>query len=175
MSNFNYGIDCGNEETAQKLYSWIEKLNLYQDGLDLSEARISIISKSTLVSELKKYAEQEKINLTVEVWSTELEYDEAESTDGLKIHTFQFEKLDKANSKAKKTKYKAYAGNKKSIDEFDKWLAACGSDGLEITGHWVPEEEWGSFGTEFMGGDDKFYKDAKKQWLAKGVVIDKLK
>lgn len=54
MSNFNYGIDCDNEKTAEKLYSWIEKLNLYQDGLDLSEARISIISKSTLVSELKK-------------------------------------------------------------------------------------------------------------------------
>jgi len=63
---------------------------LYQDGLDISEARISIISKSTLVDELKKYAEQEKICLTVEVWSIELEYDEAESTGDLEIHTFQF-------------------------------------------------------------------------------------
>lgn len=91
MSNFNYGIDCENEKTAQKLYSWIENLNLYQDGLDLSETRISIISKNTLVNELKEYAEQEKINLTIEVWPIELEYDEAESTGDLEIHTLQFQ------------------------------------------------------------------------------------
>ena len=56
MANFNFGIDCPNEESAEKLREFIESLDFFQDELDADEERVSLISKQGLLEELKKYA-----------------------------------------------------------------------------------------------------------------------
>ncbi len=56
MANFNFGIDCPNEESAEKLREFIESLDFFQDELDADEERVSLISKQGLLEELKKHA-----------------------------------------------------------------------------------------------------------------------
>ena len=43
MANFNYGIDCPNEESAEKLREFIESLDFFQDELDADEERVSVL------------------------------------------------------------------------------------------------------------------------------------
>ena len=55
MANFNIGIDCPDEIVAKKLHKFIERIELYQDGLDVYEDRVSLISKQGLLPEIKKF------------------------------------------------------------------------------------------------------------------------
>ena len=37
MANFNIGIDCPSEDSAEKLRKFIESLDFFQDELDVDE------------------------------------------------------------------------------------------------------------------------------------------
>jgi hypothetical protein len=45
MANFNFGIDCQSVDDADGLLSYLDSLNLYMDGLDSEDERLSVISK----------------------------------------------------------------------------------------------------------------------------------
>lgn len=89
MANFNMGIDCPSEEAAEKLKDAIESIDIYQDGLDAQEERVSVISKQGLLEELKKYASANSVELSVEVWPEDMEYDEAEESDDMETHEYK--------------------------------------------------------------------------------------
>jgi hypothetical protein len=86
MANYNFGIDCKDKSSAEELSRFISKLNIYQDGLDRQDVRVMLVSKSSLIEELKKYAKKHGGLEIVEVWPSDLEYDEAESSGSLEVH-----------------------------------------------------------------------------------------
>ena len=43
MTNFNIGIDCPSEDSAEKLREFIESLDFFQDELDADEERVSVL------------------------------------------------------------------------------------------------------------------------------------
>ena len=43
MANFNIGIDCPSEDSAEKLREFIESLDFFQDELDADEERVSVL------------------------------------------------------------------------------------------------------------------------------------
>ena len=88
MSIYNYSIDCESESTAKKLHDYISDINLYQDGLDVDESRVSVISKQSLLDELQRFSKQFKAHLVVEIWPESLEYDEAEASGDLESKIF---------------------------------------------------------------------------------------
>jgi len=88
MANYNYGIDCQTGEVAQLLHDQIAETDIYQDGLDVSDERVSVISKTALLDILKGFAAEEKTALSVEVWPDDVEYDEAEAGGSLELHSF---------------------------------------------------------------------------------------
>lgn len=53
-------------------------LDIYQDGLDAYDERVSMISKQGLLPELETFSKTEKIGLYIEVWSEDEELDGAE-------------------------------------------------------------------------------------------------
>jgi len=176
MAQFNYGINCDNHNKSHKLYKFIEGLNIVQDGLDVEDTRVSVISNSQLIKEIQNYASLNEGEVRVEVWSTDLEYDEAESKN--KIEIFEFEGKKKGGKSAdliKLSKFKTYSGVKDSLDNFKQWLINSDPLGLEITSEWKPEVEYGSYGIEFRCEDPKFDKLSNKEWMTKGVVTEKLK
>jgi len=56
MSGFNYGIDCQSGADAASLYDYIDGLNIFQDGLDVDEERVSVISNQALLDSLREFA-----------------------------------------------------------------------------------------------------------------------
>ena len=88
MANFNFGIDCPNEESAEKLREFIESLDFFQDELDADEERVSLISKQGLLEELKKYASEKSIELSIEVWPEGMEWDYAEDSGDIELFKF---------------------------------------------------------------------------------------
>jgi len=176
MAKFNFGINCDNQIKAQKLYKFIEGLNIVQDGLDAENTRVSVISNSQLIKEIEKYASLTEGEVRVEVWSTDLEYDYAESKNKIEIFEFEGKKKDKKTTGLiKLTKFKAYSGVKDNIDKFKLWLIKTAPAGLEIISEWKPEVEYGSYGIEFRCEDPKFDKLSDKEWMTKGVITEKLK
>ena len=53
--------------------------------------------------------------------------------------------------------------------------AARGLPGLEVIEQWEPQVEHGTYGIEFLCTDLKFAKTANENWIAQGVVTEKLK
>ncbi len=86
MANFNFGIDCESKNAAEKLNKFISELNIYQDGLDCQDTRVMVISKSSLIAELKRFGKNGGGIVTIEVWPSDQEYDEAESSGKLEVH-----------------------------------------------------------------------------------------
>lgn len=176
MAQFNYGINCYDQNKAQKLYKFIKGLNMVQDGLDVEDTRVSVISNPQLIKEIEKYASLIEGEVLVEVWSTDLEYDEAESKN--KIEIFEYEgkkKREKSADLIKLSNFKTYSGVKDSVDNFKQWLINSAPLGLEIISEWKPEFEYGSYGIEFRCEDPRFDKLSNKEWMSKGVVTEKLK
>ena len=79
MASYNIGFDCNSEQEAEKLHAFIVSLDLYQDGLDLYGDRVSLVSKHGLITEVSKFCSDEGMEVEAEIWSEELDYDEAES------------------------------------------------------------------------------------------------
>jgi len=88
MANFNFGIDCPTEDSATGLHAYIEGLDFYRDGLDVDEERVSLVSKQGLLEELKAYASRESVELSVEVWPEDSDYDEAEESGDLEVFDY---------------------------------------------------------------------------------------
>jgi hypothetical protein len=88
MANFNFGIDCPNEESAEKLRGFIESLDFFQDELDADEERVSLISKQGLLEELKKYASENSMELSIEVWPEGMEWDYAGDSGDIELFNF---------------------------------------------------------------------------------------
>lgn len=88
MACFNFGIDCPSEEIASALQQSIESTNIFKDGLDCCDERVSVISNSSMKDVLKDFAAQHQVELSVEVWPEDLEYDEAEESDQVESYSF---------------------------------------------------------------------------------------
>ena len=88
MANFNFGIDCPNEESAEKLRGFIGSLDFFQDELDADEERVSLISKQGLLEELKKYASENSMELSIEVWPEGMDWDAAEDSGDIELFNF---------------------------------------------------------------------------------------
>ena len=88
MANFNIGIDCPSEVSAEKLRDYIDSLDFYQEGLEVDEERVSLISKQGLLDELKKYASENSIELSIEVWPEGIDWDDAENSEDIERFNF---------------------------------------------------------------------------------------
>lgn len=88
MALFNYGIDCLTEDDAKEIANSISSLEIYQDGLDTQEERISVISNQALKLELKKIAQKNAIAISVEIWPEDEDFDDAESNGNLETFTY---------------------------------------------------------------------------------------
>ena len=89
MANFNFGIDCPDSDSAEKLMNHIKGVDLYQDGLDFDDERVSVISKSGMLEVLKGFASANSLELSVEVWPEDMEYDDAEESGDMELHSFE--------------------------------------------------------------------------------------
>jgi hypothetical protein len=88
MANFNYGIDCEDDTVAEKLFNYIESLEIYQDGLDQQDERVTLISKQGIIPDLEKWAKANNTQIDVEVWPEDKEYDEAEEAGELEVYNY---------------------------------------------------------------------------------------
>ena len=79
MANFNIGFDCTSQDDAVKIHDYIASLDLFQDGLQHDEERVSLISKQGLIDEVSKFCADNSVSVEVEVWPEGMDYDEAES------------------------------------------------------------------------------------------------
>ena len=64
------------------------KYDIYQDGLDAQEERVSVISKQGLLPELETFAKANSTDLYVEVWPDDEELDESEETGNLETYEY---------------------------------------------------------------------------------------
>ena len=88
MANFNFGIDLPSEKLAKELKAELELTDIYVDGLDHDEERVSVISKQGILDVLKNWALKNSIELSVEVWPEGLEYDEAEENGEMEFFSY---------------------------------------------------------------------------------------
>ncbi len=174
MASFNYGIDCEDDKKAKKLWQFISRLNIAQDGLDLSSERVSVMAGQALLEELKGYASAQPGALVVEVWPAERDYDDAESDGVLEVHEIKG-KPTRAAAASGPTRFKAYAGTADNCQAFRAWLDASPPQGLEILEQWEPAIEGGSWGIDFRCDDPNFAKSTNTQWVAKGIVLEKVR
>ena len=174
MASFNYGIDCEDDKKAKKLWQFISRLNIAQDGLDLSEERVSVIAGQALLEELKGYASAQPGDLVAEVWPADRDYDDAESGGALEVYSIKG-KPTRAKAASGPTRFKAYAGSQGNCQAFRAWLDTTPPPGLEILEQWEPAIEGGSWGIDFRCDDPNFAKSANTQWGAKGIVLEKVR
>jgi hypothetical protein len=88
MATFRYGIDCDSSDVALDLAKMIEALEMFQDDLEVSDERVSLCSNQSLLAELEKFSEQNSAALAVEVWPSDLDFDEAESSGALEFYNY---------------------------------------------------------------------------------------
>ena len=88
MATFRYGIDCDSSDVALDLAKMIEALEIFQDDLEVSDQRVSLCSNQSLLAELEKFSEQNSAALAVEVWPSDLDFDEAESSGALEFYNY---------------------------------------------------------------------------------------
>lgn len=174
MANFNYGINCENNKMAEKLYKFIGNMNIYQDGLDISEERVMLISSSSLKDEIKKYSDTATGEISVEIWPDGLEYDEAEEKNKIEFLEFKGKKSKKTDSESLSS-FRSYSGSLENIEAFKKWLSAQAIDGFSVVETWEPQVEYGSYGIEYTAKEPKLDKSIGKEWVKKGVITEKKK
>jgi hypothetical protein len=175
MTQLNYGINCEDHKKALKLEKYIASINIVQDGLDVSEERVSVISNQHLILEIEKFSKKNEGSIRVEVWNVDLEFDEAESEGKLEIIELEGKVSSKISTSTKLAKFKSYSGDKSNIAKFKSWLAKLNLGQFAIISEWVPEVEYGTYGIEFECEDPKFDKIADKEWMSKGIITEKLK
>lgn len=174
MARFNYGVDCEDDRKTRKLWQYIARLKMSLDGLEMSEARVSVIASQALLDELRAYARDNAGDLRVEIWPEQLEYDDAESDGALEAYELPG-KASRAAATSGPSRFKTYAGSREHLEAFKAWLSGLTSSGIEITAQWEPQTDAGSYGVEFRCNDAKFNKLANKEWVARGVVTEKLR
>jgi hypothetical protein len=91
MANFNYKITCPSADVAQCIGANILNIDIYLDGLDVQDEEVTVISKQTLTDEICVMSMNDKIDLMVEVWPEDMEYDEAEMTNNINEYNFEDE------------------------------------------------------------------------------------
>ena len=67
---------------------FIESLDFFQDELDADEERVSLISKQGLLEELKKYASENSMELSIEVWPEGMDWDDAEDSGDIELFNY---------------------------------------------------------------------------------------
>jgi len=175
MSNYNFGIECELEKTAEDLLTYIETLDLYSDSLDIFESRVSLVSKNTLLDGLLKFAEKQKALLQIELWPENLEYDDAESRGVVETKVFDFKPKSKSTGKIKILNFKVYAGDEAVINRVGTWITNGQFENLAVVSKWEPEDEFGTWGIEFTYSDPKIPKTIKAEWLKNGVICELVK
>ena len=109
--------------------------------------------------------------MTIEVWSTDTEYDDAEANGTLEV----FQVTGKpSKGGGKPSKYATYCGQKNNIQKFKKWLTDLNPEGLNIIEEWELADI-DNYGIEFTCNDASFDSLADKEWLPKGVITEKKK
>lgn len=175
MASFNYGMNCGTRKMAEKLFLHIEKMNISQDGLDLSEERVSVISNQALAEEIRKYSTTVTGEVLMEVWPEGMEYDEAEAKGKLEVYELKGKKPKTSAADTSPAHYRAYAGNEVNLGKFRDWLVDQKLQGFGIVEEWVPQVEHGTFGLQFTCLDRQYDKVMKAQWPSQGVITEKVR
>jgi hypothetical protein len=88
MATFRYGIDCDSSDVALDLAKMIEALEIFQDDLEVSDQRVSLCSNQSLLAELEKFSELNSAALAIEVWPSDLDFDEADSSGTLEFYNY---------------------------------------------------------------------------------------
>ena len=88
MATFRYGIDCDSSDVALDLAKMIEALEIFQDDLEVSDQRVSFCSNQSLLAELEKFSELNSAALAIEVWPSDLDFDEADSSGTLEFYNY---------------------------------------------------------------------------------------
>jgi hypothetical protein len=88
LATFRYGIDCDSSEVARDLAGMIESLEMFQDDLEVSDERVSLCSNQSLLAELERYSKLKGVAFAVEVWPSDLDFDEAESSGALEFYNY---------------------------------------------------------------------------------------
>ena len=171
MAKFNYGIDCSNESEANEIFRSLQGLNIYSDGLDLEDTRISVISSQALNLELEQISKIHKFDITVEVWPEDEEYDDAEANGSLEIYNYTSEPNQSTQIEGI-FNYKIYC-DEEDFGPLKIWLSAADNGRIQILDEW--ETEWGSCGFELSCGDAKFDKYVKENCDLKSVITEKAK
>ena len=91
MAEFWFGCDCPDEEVAEKLRQKIEQTQIFQDGLDADGERVSVMSQQGMLEILKGFCKDNSCSIDVEIWPDGMEYDEAEESGDLEMHTLESE------------------------------------------------------------------------------------
>ncbi len=89
MAVFNIGVDCPSEEAARAVHDFIAGLEMFQDELDVDEDRVSLVAQQGLLPELERYAGQQGVTLSLEVWPQGMDYDEADEGGALEFFTYK--------------------------------------------------------------------------------------
>ncbi|MDF7825830.1 hypothetical protein P4B35_17505 [Pontiellaceae bacterium B12227] len=90
MAIFNYSIECASAVRAKQVKDMIRATDIYQDGLDVQDEVVSVLSKQGLIDELRVFSFCNFIDLSIVVWNEDLEFEEAEKLDRLELFEYDW-------------------------------------------------------------------------------------
>lgn len=83
MAEVNARIECDDEENAQRLLEHMQANDLYTQGLEQDWCTVGAWINPSSVAAIEKFARAECINMTIETWPIDMEYDDAEDSGDL--------------------------------------------------------------------------------------------
>lgn len=83
MAEVNVRIECDDEENAKRLFEHMAANDLYTQGLEQDWCTVGAWIKPSNVTAIEKFARAERINMTIETWPIDMEYDDAEESGDL--------------------------------------------------------------------------------------------
>lgn len=172
MAQFKYGVDFSDEKTAILFVELLRDVEIVISDLDLDESRLMLESNQTMKEIVCEYAKNSKTNIQVEIWPSDMEYDEAESCEQLELYSFNFEKNVK--SKNSLVRVKAYPTTKQDLDDFSSFLKNSNLKELQILEEWCMTEIE-NYGLEFIVMESDFKDSIKANKQFSGMFFEKLK
>ena len=172
MAQFKYGIDFSDEKSTILFVEFLRNIEIVISDLDLDESRLMLESNQFMKEIISEYAKNIKTNIKVEIWPSDIEYDEAEICEKLELYSFNFEK--KSKSKNSLVRFKVYPSNKKDLDDFSNFLRNINLKELQVLDEWcIAEIE--NYGLEFVIMESDYEDFIKSNNKFGGMFFEKLK
>ena len=172
MAQFKYGIDFSDDKQAVLFVEFLRNTEIVISDLDLDESRLMLESNQFMKEIVSEYAKNSKTNIQIEIWPSDMEYDEAEIYKQLELQSFNFEK----NSTLKNllVRFKVYPNTKQDLDDFSNYLKNTDLNELKILDEWcIAEIE--NYGLEFVVMESDFKDLIKSNKKFGGMFFEKLK